>query len=311
MVCRRRRLRGTCAAAVATALLLGGLGMGDLAHAGPTGGALNKAYELWLAVTAHEAVPDDAVAAVLNVTAVDAQRAGYLTVYPCGQPEPLASNLNYTAGPGAVPNAVVAGIGEDGSVCLVSMSTVDVVIDLVGYVPAGSPLTPLAAPRRLLDTRDGNGAAAGVTGPGVLALQVAGREGIPTGTAAVVVNTTVVTPAGPGFVTVFPCDQPIPQASNVNFVAGDIRPNLVIARLDVLGRACFYSNQPTHLVVDAIAHLPSGSTGYTAIDNPQRLLDSRTGAGPRRRGGSGRRGSGCGSVGGPACRRTRRRRCST
>jgi hypothetical protein len=36
--------------------------------------------------------------AVLNVTVVDAQSPGYATVFPCDQPRPDASNLNYADG---------------------------------------------------------------------------------------------------------------------------------------------------------------------------------------------------------------------
>ena len=46
-------------------------------------------------------VPDDATAAVYNLTSVDATAPGYATSYPCDAPvRPEASNLNY--GPGQV-----------------------------------------------------------------------------------------------------------------------------------------------------------------------------------------------------------------
>mgnify|MGYP002682602072 CR=1 FL=1 len=47
--------------------------------------------------------------------------AGYLTVYPCGEDRPLASNVNYTAG-AVVPNAVLAKVGVDGKVCIFTLA---------------------------------------------------------------------------------------------------------------------------------------------------------------------------------------------
>ncbi|HWL41294.1 MAG TPA: hypothetical protein VNQ73_00020, partial [Ilumatobacter sp.] len=66
----------------------------------------------------------------------------------------------------------------------------------------------------------------------VLALQVGGRADVPLDAAAVVLNVTAVGPAGPGYVTAFPCDQQRPLASNLNYAPGDVVANLVIAKPD-------------------------------------------------------------------------------
>lgn len=229
-------------------------------------------------VAGTNGVPSDALAVTLNVTAAGPDADGYLTVYPCGESVPTASNLNFRRFEEAVPNAVMVRVGTGGKICLVSSASTSVVVDVAGYVPAGSTLTPLPAPRRLLDTREGLGAPAGLSGPGVLVLEVAGREGVPATARAAVLNVTVVGPAGPGYATVFPCDQPRPEASNVNFVAGDIRPNLVLAGLDPQGRTCIFTTQPTHLVVDATASTGAGA-GLRLVANPERVLDTRSGLG--------------------------------
>jgi hypothetical protein len=229
-------------------------------------------------VAGRAGVPGDATAATLNVTVADPADDGYLTVFPCGRPVPTASNLNYRRGEVAVPNAVMARIGTNGKVCLTSSATTSVVVDIAGYVPTGSPITPLAAPRRLVDTREGIGAPVGRSGPGALTVQVAGREGIPDGVRAAVLNVTVVAPDGPGFATVYPCHQARPVASNINFVAGDVRPNLVVAGLDPQGRTCIFTMTSAHLVVDAIGYLDSG-IGFQPVDNPERVLDTRSGFG--------------------------------
>lgn len=79
-------------------------------------------------------VPDDASGVILNVTAVEPSAPGFVTVFPCGTDVPLSSNLNYQIGQ-TIPNAVVAKLGEDGTVCLFSRSRVHLVVDVSGYVP--------------------------------------------------------------------------------------------------------------------------------------------------------------------------------
>ena len=67
----------------------------------PAGGSIN------LPIAGQFGVPADAVSVALNVTATQADDNGFLTVYPNGQPLPVASNVNYTTG-ADVPNLVVA-----------------------------------------------------------------------------------------------------------------------------------------------------------------------------------------------------------
>src|SRR5690606_13975744 len=96
------------------------------------------------------------------------------------------------------------------------------IVDVAGYLPAGSEYVPLN-PGRVLDTRPGNptvdGEAAGDGVPAAgspIQLQVGGRHGVDADALAVVLNVTATEPAGPGYLTVFPCDGE-PNASNVNF----------------------------------------------------------------------------------------------
>ena len=82
-------------------------------------------------------VPNDAVAAVLNVTYVNAAGPGYITVYPSGTNRPNASNLN-KVGPGPVPNLVTVRIGAYGSINIFNnQSAVEILADLAGYYTLG------------------------------------------------------------------------------------------------------------------------------------------------------------------------------
>jgi hypothetical protein len=73
------------------------------------------------------------IAVVLNVTAVNATTTTYLTVFPDGASQPVASDLNVISGP-AVPNLVVVRLGSNGVVDFFNAAgTTDVIADVVGY----------------------------------------------------------------------------------------------------------------------------------------------------------------------------------
>jgi hypothetical protein len=73
------------------------------------------------------------IAVVLNVTAVNATTATYLTVFPDGASQPVASDLNVNPG-SAVPNLVVVRIGSNGVVDFFNAAgNTDVIADVVGY----------------------------------------------------------------------------------------------------------------------------------------------------------------------------------
>ena len=274
-----RRARAVTIAALAASMALVGLAASSgPAAAAPSAGAVSAGGTIQLTVAGQAGVPGDASAVVLNVTATAPAKDGFLTVYPCGQPRPLASNVNYIAGQ-SVPNLVIAKVGADGQVCIFSLQAADVIVDVSGYFPASSGFTPITNPQRILDTRAGVGAAASkLAGGQILPLQVGGVAGVPADAKAVVINTTVTGPTGPGFLTAFPCGQSPPLASNLNYVPGQTVANLVLAKLGTGGQLCLYSLAATDVVADVAGYFPAGSD-FTPITNPQRILDTRTGLG--------------------------------
>ena len=87
-----------------------------------------------LQVAGRGGVPGDAEAAFLNVTAIDPDGFGYVTVFPCGESRPLTSNINYTPSDVA-PNSVFAKIGTDGKVCIFTLAAAHLIVDVSGHVP--------------------------------------------------------------------------------------------------------------------------------------------------------------------------------
>jgi hypothetical protein len=157
----------------------------------------------------------------------------------------------------------------------------------VGTATAGG-LVPLTA-ARILDTRIGLGAPAGpVAAAGQLTLQVAGRGGIPAAdSAAVVLDVTVTAPTREGNVIVYPAGAARPSTSNLNFVAGQTVPNLVVVRVGTGGAVALFNASPgsVHVIADVAGYYRGGAAsapGTLAALDPARLLDTRIGVGAPR-----------------------------
>ena len=84
-------------------------------------------------------------------------------------------------------------------------------------------------------------------------LVVRGRAGVGGDAASVVVTVTVTQPLAAGFVTVFPCDQQRPLASNLNYVAGQTVADVVITPIAADGTICLFTSATTHFIVDVNA----------------------------------------------------------
>ena len=163
---------------------------------------------------------------------------GFVTAWPTDQTRPLASNLNFVANQ-TIPNLVIAKLSASGQISLFNSAASDLIGDAVAWFPTNSDLTPIT-PARLVDTRaggqtaDGYNAGSGpVQGGNSYTFNVLGRGGVPThGVNAVVLNVTATNPTASGYLTVWPGNFTRPLTPNVNFVAGQTIPNLVIVQVN-------------------------------------------------------------------------------
>ena len=88
-----------------------------------------------LPVVARDAVASTVGAVVLNVTVTEPLISGFVTVFPCQPTVPLASNLNFVAGQTA-SSAVITKLSSNGTVCLFTSATVQLVVDISGSLPS-------------------------------------------------------------------------------------------------------------------------------------------------------------------------------
>ncbi len=231
-------------------------------------------------VAGRAGVPVDAEAVVVNVAAVDPTAPGYVTVHGCVSPRPGTSSLNYVPGTTRA-NELIVSLDSKGRICLFTLSGVDLIVDVVGYVPTTTNYVQ-TVPARLLETRPGELTIDGRNeGEGLrparsqYTLQVTGRNGIPGGALGVIANVTVVDPAGPGYVTVHPCQDPRPVVSSLNYPGSVTAPNEIIAALDDQGRLCLFTLEAAHLLVDITGYLaPAGNVDvFQTIGNTELRVD--------------------------------------
>ncbi len=213
-----------------------------------------------LKVTGVGGVPSTATGVVLNVTTVGPSTSSYLTVYPTGSAQPLASNLNFTAGE-TIANLATIQVGTGGDVTFYNFSGhVDVVADVTGYFDAntGDRFHALA-PTRILDDRVGNGLS-GPWGPNqarTVTVSGAGTPAVPAGH-AVVMNVTATGPTQSSFLTVYPDGASRPTASNLNFVAGQTIPNLAMLPLSGAGKVDIYNlSGQVDVIADVVGYFAS------------------------------------------------------
>jgi hypothetical protein len=153
-------------------------------------------------------IPANIDAVALNVTVVNPVSDGFLTVYPCDVPRPLASNVNFVAGL-VVANGVVAPTSANGEVCVFASTQTDIIVDLVGWFP--SEAFTASTPIRKVDSRDGTGSPLAKLTPDLFLsvpmlgtlLTVNGNDAqVPIDATAVALNVTILAPEASGFATV-------------------------------------------------------------------------------------------------------------
>jgi len=111
-------------------------------------------------------------------------------------------------------------------------------------------------PCRVIDTR-GLGAPIGgpvLQGQETRSFAVVGYCEIPSTAKALSLNVTVTQPSTQGNVRLFPAGQPVPPASNLNYVAGQTRANNAIISLNPGGELAAFVGQAAgttaHLIID-------------------------------------------------------------
>jgi peptidoglycan hydrolase-like protein with peptidoglycan-binding domain len=177
--------------------------------------------------------------------------------------------------------AVVAALGSVvGATFVAAVAAPATPVEAAGR--ASSAYVAMPTSERLLDTRSSTP----VPADGTISVNVTGDAPLPaTGTiTAAVLNLTVTPPAGPGFWTVWPHTSTRPEASNLNidelqFLAGNVTPNLVTVPVGADGVVDIYASGGGHVIVDLLGYYTPATTAtagrFEPLAAPTRVLDTR------------------------------------
>jgi acid phosphatase type 7 len=176
----------------------------------------------------------------------------------------LAGGTTVSFGPNPGATVTCSSATQCSATSPAGSGTVDVGVTVSGQTSAastadqftysssgGAPLTVLAQPLRLVDTRSSGGAiAAGASRCFVVTGQLGG---IPGGAAAAVLNVTAVGYGANGWLTVYPNGQSVPATSTVNF---DVHENAIangaLVKVGTGGQVCVNAgNTSSNVIIDA------------------------------------------------------------
>ena len=207
---------------------------------------LQPKREVRIKIAGRQGLPNDITAVSANFTVVQPDGPGYFTAYNCAGDSPTVSTLHYSPGE-TVPNQAIIPL-NDGYICVYSLRTTDLLIDVNGYVSASATqeFVPLN-PKRLLDTRTSNQLRPGQT------LKVVVEDGnspAPAEALAVALNITGIFPEKSGWIRAFPCDSKEPIVSSLNPRLWQTRANSAIVPTSGDGTICLTSNVVTDVVID-------------------------------------------------------------
>jgi surface protein len=215
-------------------------------------------------------IPAEATAAVVNVTAVNANGNGYFTVWNCDGDAPGTSNGNFV-GIDTVAANVITAIGDNNEICIqAGDADTQIIVDQMGYFAAGSGIETLS-PTRVLDTRTSTGPVTPGTTTTITMNDLADDA------VAAIVNITATNATGDGYFTAWNCDSDAPGTSNGNYVGVTTIANTAIIELGDTNDICVTTGDAAaDLLVDVFGYFTQDS-GYTPV-TPTRSLDTRTGA---------------------------------
>ena len=262
------------------------------AGSGPLGNAATRV----VTVGGLGGVPASGVTAVVvNVTGIVPSKDTYLTLFPDLSSNPGTSNLNPHAGT-TVADLVEVGVSAAGKLDIFNAAgTINVAIDVEGYVSAASTglFTATTAPVRICDTRAaGHGipanrcntsGASPIQGGATLTFNVnGGGSPVPgTGVSAVVFNLTGIAPTKGTVLTAFSGSRPTASNLNINASASNSLANRVIVPVTCSAGNCSVSiwngAGSINIAVDVDGWFSASGQAFTAMPSPARVCDTRLG----------------------------------
>jgi hypothetical protein len=209
---------------------------------------------------------------VLNLTGIAKTGNGYVELYPAGVTRPLASTLNLVKGQPR-GNLTFAKLGAGGAVTIYASATssVDLLIDVTGYLRTGSSYTSMT-PLRIGDSR--NSGSEWLDPGRTRTIHVRHHHGIPdTATSLVFTLTGISTIPPSGTLTVFPYGAARPASPTLYLRNGGAVAQLVLVALDPSGWISVYNSLGTNNMTQDVSGYFTGTADFHPL-TAARLLDT-------------------------------------
>lgn len=240
---------------------------------------LDRAPQATWRLPVHVDAPDDAVAALVNLTGTGAATPGSFTIEDCGpRRTAVRSTTSLQFAPGsAIATMAVAPLSPDDTFCVWRSAPAHSIVDVVGFLTASGErvwVDPVD-PTRVTDSREH----ATCTPTGQCregAIEHLGFRRIPsTDDAPRIANVTTTRSDGWGWLQAGRCDDvgPSRSFSNLNYVAVGARANLVLMDGGDTG-TCTFTYTGTHVVVDELARLDDVDGYGWRLTDAGRVFDS-------------------------------------
>jgi hypothetical protein len=208
-------------------------------------------------------VPASTQGVMVRAVVENATIGGNLVLYACNSTTPTASTLNYGTGRLNATMSIV-GVGA-GNICVLSTSTIDLRIEVVGYVSTvGIGVVPNPS-RRAVDTRSSEN-----VDPGEVLTLTPAALGTPRGARAVTVTVTLQRPSAAGRISIAPCGG---SPWTLAYSSATTQQFSAVVRTNDAG-VCIGTTSSVDVVVDVtgVWH----HTSPLGIAGPVRLYDSRS-----------------------------------
>jgi hypothetical protein len=238
-------------------------GSGHLGAGSAIGPAATATYQ----VTGNAGVPASGVSAVIvNVTVTNTTAASFLTLWAAGATRNTVSNANWVAGWTRANRAIVP-VSSTGQISVYNQfGSVDVILDVNGYftnASASGKLFTSVSPLRLADHT--------ALGPNSsFDLPIAGVAGVPVGASAAVLDAVVSETTAPSFLTASPSPG-VSSTSDINWVAGQVNPNLTVTTLGTGGAVNFFNSAGNVNVSVDLEGYFGAAAGVTVAANPSSI----------------------------------------
>ncbi|MFN8074869.1 MAG: LamG-like jellyroll fold domain-containing protein [Kineosporiaceae bacterium] len=232
----------------------------------------------------------DVTAVAMTLTSVSPSTDGWLMAYAENTPRPNAALTQYKGGAGNVSDFAIVQLGNNGYVDIYTTGTTQIMVDVIGYfttnpTTAGSMTYFPSTPETILDTRgDKNGGALGapiakINSGSTLAVQVAGKAGVPLGADAALVHLSAADAPAPGYLEAWPDGATPPNSSMLQYPGAFARAITQIVPLASNGKMDLRpSTGPVNLIATVIGYFDITTSGKKFHSLPvARIIDTRTG----------------------------------